>query len=152
MASRTNDLTPKQQTFCRSVVAGQSLSDSYKSAYSASRMSNGAVYVEASRLMTNPKVTLRVEALNRVKDRAVVASAITDQQRVLTKLRYLMDHAVPSDSAKLRAAELLGKSIGLFKDVQVQQEPEQSSEEIQKELEELLARYEVKVVPDDAVH
>ena len=54
-------------------------------------------------------------------------------------------------TAQLRAAELLGKSVGLFKDVQVQEIP-QSSEEIRAEMDELLKKSGLKLVPDDAVH
>jgi len=68
---------------------------------------------------------------------------------VLTKLRDKMDSG-QSDMIQLRAAELLGKSVGMFKDVQVQEVP-RSTEEIQAELAKLLA----KVPPDkteNAVH
>jgi hypothetical protein len=45
--------------------------------------------------------------------------------------------AGPAATAQLRAAELLGKSVGLFKDVHVQEVP-RSAEEIRAELEERL--------------
>ncbi len=38
MSNRTNNLTPKQLHFCRAVVSGQTLSDSYREAYSAGNM------------------------------------------------------------------------------------------------------------------
>ena len=44
----------------------------------------------------------------------MAASAVTDRERVLSKLRGWMDEAEPSDSVKVRAAELLGKSANLF--------------------------------------
>ena len=44
----------------------------------------------------------------------MVASAVTDRERVLSKLRGWMDSAEPTDSVKIRAAELLGKSANLF--------------------------------------
>lgn len=99
MTDRTTELTPKQSAFCRAVVSGQTLSDSY---------------------------------------------------RVLTKLREFMETAQPSDSAKIRAAELLGKSIGLFKDVTVTEKPVLSVAELEKKLERKLKAYFDK--PDDAVH
>ncbi len=71
--------------------------------------------------------------------------ALSDRERVLTKLRDILDttEGGPAVTAQLRAAELLGKSVGLFKDVQVQ-EVKRTPEEITAELEELLAA----VLPD----
>ena len=51
---------------------------------------------------------------------------------------------------QLRAAELLGKSVGLFKDV-VETVVQRSSEEIQAELKELLATV-LPDKPENAVH
>jgi hypothetical protein len=130
------------------VVSGKSLSDAYKQSYNAERMSDGAVYVEASRLMANPKVTLKVEQLQRQKDRAVVASSLSDRERVLAKFRAMLDttEGGPAVTAQLRAAELLGKAIGLFKEVQVQESP-RSAEEVHEELERRLA-----ALTDPAMH
>ena len=44
-----------------------------------------------------------------------------------------MDDA-EAENSQLRAAELLGKSVGLFKDVQVQEQP-RSAEDVRAELE-----------------
>ena len=88
--------------------------------------------------MSHPMVTQRVERLQRQKDRAVIASSLSDRERVLTSLRNFMVSATPADSAKIRATELLGKSVGLFRDVVVQEEP-RSADELQAELAEWLA-------------
>lgn len=56
-------LTYKQELFCQSVTNGETLKDAYMRAYSAQSMSMGALYVEAHRLATNPKITLRIEQL-----------------------------------------------------------------------------------------
>jgi len=101
-------------------------------------MKPAAIHVEASRLMAHPKVALRVEGLQRAKDGAVIASSISDRERVLEQLRHLMDHAVPGDSAKLRACELLGKSVGLFKEV-IETKVYRSPEDILADIDRLLA-------------
>lgn len=137
MLSKT--LTPKQRTFAQHVASGKmSLSDAYRAAYNAAKMSGPAIRNEASKLMTHPDVAMMVEGLQRQKERAVIAVAISDRERVLTMLRELLDTAQPSDMPRLRAAELLGKSVGLFKDV-VEQKTQRSAEEIEAELEERLA-------------
>jgi hypothetical protein len=50
-----------------------------------------------------------------------------------------MDNAQPSDSMKVRSAELLGKSVGLFKEViQDERSSELSSDQLIEELEVML--------------
>ena len=111
------------------------MSDAYREAYNTSNMKPATVNREAHTLMADPKVTTRVEAMQRAKDRAVVASSLSDRERVLTKLRYLADNATGAagEAGMLRAADLLGKSVGLFKDV-VLTKPVRTPEEIDAEI------------------
>ena len=128
------------------------MSDAYREAYNTSNMKPATVNREAHALMANPKITARVETLQRAKDRAVVASSLTDRERVLGKLRHLLENATGAagEASMLRAADLLGKSIGLFKDIQVQEVP-RSAEEVWAELDEMLVA--LGLIPDpDAVH
>ena len=138
MTNRATSLTPKQQHFCRAVVSGCTMSDAYREAYNTSNMKPATVHREAHSLMSHPKVATRVESLQRTKDRAVVAASLNDRERVLEQLRHFMDHAVPSDSVKLRACEMLGKSIGLFKDV-VETKVYRSPDEILADIDRRLA-------------
>ena len=142
-------LTPKQSTFCRHVATGMTMSDAYREAYDAGNMKPATVNREAHALMATPKITARVERLQGQKDRAIVAASLSDREKVLTKLRTLVDSAegTPGEHVMLRACDLLGKSIGLFKDVQVQEAP-RSADEVRAELEDRLAEWGVKLVPD----
>ncbi len=58
--------------------------------------------------MADPKITTRVERLQQQKDRAAVAAGIGDKERVLTKLRDLLDNAqgVPAEQVMLRDAQV----------------------------------------------
>jgi len=55
-----------------------------------------------------------------------------------------------SDGNKLRAAELLGKSVGLFKDVTISTDSERSSNEVAAEIERKLENLigEAESAPD----
>ncbi len=121
------------------------MSDAYREAYSTSRMKPATINREAHALMANPKVTARVETLQRAKDRAVVASVVSDRERVLAKLRALLDNpdGTSAEQVMLRAADLLGKSVGLYKDV-VETVVQRTPAEITAELDELMARYAKK--------
>ncbi len=131
-----------------------SLSDSYREAYSAKRMKPASIRVEASRLMSDPNITLMVQTIQKATERAVVASAVSDRERVLTKLRELLDNpdGTSAEQVMLRAADLLGKSVGLYKDV-VETVVQRSPDEIRAELDELLAKYAAKAdKPEESVH
>jgi hypothetical protein len=93
------------------------MTDSYKEAYNTSNMTNKSINEAACRLDKDDKITSRIDALIALKEQAMVRSAMSTRAKVLKKLEDFMDNAVPSDSMKIRATELLGKSIGLFKDV-----------------------------------
>ncbi len=56
-------LTAKQEKFIQNIVKGMSQRDAYKDAYDTTSMSEGAIDVEASRLLQNPKVALRQKEL-----------------------------------------------------------------------------------------
>jgi hypothetical protein len=51
-------LTSKQQDFVHALLRGKTAADAYREAYNTENMSNAAVWVEASRLPRNTKITL----------------------------------------------------------------------------------------------
>jgi len=132
------ELTPKQLHFARCVASGMTQSDSYRESYTVRQSTTQeSVHSSASRLMADAKVSARVQHLIGMRERAVAASAVTDRERVLAKLRTWMDEAEPSDSVKVRAAELLGKSANLFQsEITVTQRKD--SEGLAAEIEALL--------------
>ena len=105
-------LTPKKLHFARCIASGMTQSDAYREAYTVRPSTTAAsIHTCASRIATDVEVASRVRHLIGMRERAVAASAVTDRERVLTKLRGWMDEAEPSDSVKVRAAELLGKGV-----------------------------------------
>jgi len=145
-------LTPKQHKFAELVAGGATLSDSYRGAYNATNMKPQGIRNEASKLMANQYVTMMVDTLRRRIETAVVSSNLSDRERVLDKLRIILDttEGGPAVTAQLRAAELLGKSVGLFKDVTVTEEPEMTVESIDAEITQRLA--ELEGMSDREVH
>lgn len=131
-------LTSKQLHFARCVASGMSQAAAYRESYNVREGSKASSHqVSASKLMGNPMIKQRVEAIIRQKEAGIAASALSDRERVLTKLRHMLDNAEPNDGQKLRAAELLGKSVGLFKDV-VETTDTRSSDDLISDLEVLL--------------
>ena len=131
-------LTPKQLHFARCIAGGMTQSDGYREAFTVRPSTTSAsVHTQASKLMGNLEIASRVKHLIRLREQAVVASAVTDRERVLSKLRGWMDDAEPADSVKLRAAELLGKSANLFA-TEVSVSESKDSTSLAAELEALL--------------
>ena len=132
-------LTPKKLHFARCIASGMTQSDAYREAYTVRPSTTAAsVHTCASRIAGDVEVASRVQYLIGMRERAVVASAVTDRERVLAKLRGWMDEAEPSDSVKVRAAELLGKSANLFATDITVNDQRKSSEGLAAEIEAML--------------
>lgn len=56
-------LTIKQENFCNYYLECGNAAEAYRRAYKAERMKDESVWIEASKLLNNPKVTLRVKEL-----------------------------------------------------------------------------------------
>ena len=56
-------LTAKQEAFAQNIAGGDDQAAAYRKAYDASTMKDASVYIQASRLIKNPKITLRVDEL-----------------------------------------------------------------------------------------
>jgi hypothetical protein len=91
------------------------------------------------------------------KERAVAASALSDRDKVLSKLRLWIDGS-PADSNQLRAAELLGKASGVFTDqvsiTSTERAPAEVAAEIERRLAALVSADETgEASPDgEAIH
>jgi hypothetical protein len=134
-------LTPKQLHFARCVASGMSQSDAYKEAFDVSKNTKSeTVWVEASKLANSKKVARRIEYLVAMKEKAIAQNAVSLRGKVLEKLEHFMENAQPNDNMKIRSAELLGKSVGLFKEViQDERNAELNSDELIEQLESKLA-------------
>ncbi len=142
MGKTRDGLTPKQLHFCRCVAAGMGQAESYRESHAVTATGKSATHREAaSRLMARADIRARVDALVKQRERSVLASALSDRERVLSKLRHWLDHAESGDSNRIRSAELLGKSVGLFKDV-VETTDSRTSDELLAELDAMLEQAE----------
>ena len=142
MGKTRDNLTPKMLHFCRCVAAGMAYAEAYRESHAVTATGKSATHREAaSRLMARADIRARVDALVKQRERSQLASALSDRERVLSKLRHWLDHAESGDSNRIRSAELLGRSIGLFKDV-VETTDSRSSEELLAELDAMLEQAE----------
>ena len=131
-------ITAKQNEFAQQVSDGLSQTKAYRSAYSSDNMAPKTVWEESSRLRRHPKVAARIIELEAEKAHRQRIQALSREERILKELEAVAFGDGPV-SAKLRAIELLGKNLGLFKPREVP-EVERSQEEIECELMGKLAK------------
>ena len=137
-------LTPKQEAFARLVATGKSYAEAYREAY-ASKGKDQTVHNESSKLMRNPYVASRVDALIEQKERALVRKAVDDRSLVTNKLRAWVEDGIDPKTgdeptqAQLQAAQLLGRTVAMFSDKQVVETNDRSPDEVAAEIERRLA-------------
>ena len=131
-------MTPKQLKFSQMIAGGQSQSDAYRDTYDAKNMNPNSIHNEASRLMKNESVKRKVGALVKAADQKIVSERVATREQVLETLTSLMQEAQPSDTPKIRAAELLGKHHGIFAERIVVGPPERTSDELAAEISQIL--------------
>jgi phage terminase small subunit len=130
-------LTAKQTKFVEEVSEGGSQSSAYRKAYATSQMAPKTVWEEASRLRKHPKVAARIVELEAEKEARRRMPALSREDRILPELEDIAFSSANA-MARLRALELLGKTVGLFKPKEVP-EVERSAEDVTTEIHKRLA-------------
>lgn len=103
-------LTAKQEQFVKNIAEGMNQADAYRAAYDTKRMSDNAIYREASLLSDNPKIAQRLKEL---RDMAAKPTIMTAQQRKEWLTEVIHDPNMDIN-AKLKAVDLLNKMEGEY--------------------------------------
>ena len=140
-ATTTRGLTDKQEAFAQAIFEGANFSDAYRQAYDASNMSAASIHTEACLLVQNPKVSQRLEQLNLDREQQRRMQSLSRSDFVLKQLTEEALNTDNSDGARVRALELLGKSVALFTDkVETEDKTERDADAIKRELQAKLDR------------
>ena len=107
-----NELTQKQENFCLAYIETGNASEAYREAYNAAGSSEKSVWESASKMLDNPKVISRLEALREQAARR----ALLTLERHLEELATLRDEARAEGrySAAIAAEIARGKAAGLY--------------------------------------
>lgn len=140
VVGKEQPLTGKQEAFAKLVAGGSMLSDAYRECYSADNMKSSTLWSEACRLAQNPKVSTRIKDIqaDMEADRRTI-----ERRREEWVLKRLSEEADQADNAssRIRALELVGKTVGMFTDrIEQAETSERSASEIEKELKARLDR------------
>lgn len=140
-ATSTKGLTDKQEAFAMGIFNGLNFSEAYREAYDAENMSAGSVHTEACLLVQNPKVSQRLKQLEADREQQQRMLALSRSDFVLKRLTDEATNEKNSDGARVRALELLGKTVALFTDrVETEDKTERDADAIKAELQAKLDR------------
>lgn len=103
-------LTAKQELFVQNIIQGMSQADAYRSAYNTKRMSDNAIYVNASKLVADAKVALRIKEL---REQLAKPSIMSAQERLEWLTELVGDNITPTEH-KLRAVDIMNKMTGEY--------------------------------------
>ena len=103
-------LTAKQEQFVQNIIQGMSQADAYRSAYNCTRMSDNAIYVNASKLVADAKVALRLKEL---RDHLATPAIMSAQER-MEWLTRLIHNEEEGTNEKLKAIDIMNKMQGEY--------------------------------------
>ena len=108
-------ITPKQDKFCRNIVSGMSLVDSYADAYDTNG-THGTMRAEASRLMAKDEIRNHIKTLQEPVREAITATSLTDYEK-LKKLaieRLQLAISRNDDTIAIKYMDIINKMIGSY--------------------------------------
>ena len=104
-------MSNKREAFCRYIaIDGLTASDSYRKAFNSNPINQSSIHEQASKLMSNDKVSTRIEALKAdISDKLVWNKA-----EIINQLAINVEASrnVNQFAASNRSLELLGKAVG----------------------------------------
>ena len=136
-AEELPQLTPKQAAFVNALLEGKTAADAYRAAYACESMSQGAIWVEASRLRRSPKVSLWLRHFQRIG----LEAGLVTMELHLAELARARELAIAQNqiAAGVQAEHYRGKAAGLYND-RLRLTVEPSDAELIKTIEELLGK------------
>lgn len=108
-------LTEQQEKFCRVFVETGNASESYRQSYKSDRKTVNSVAVDASRLLDNPKVNLRITALRDTHQKRHAITVDTLLEKLNTVFTTALAAETPQSSAAVAAVMGQAKLLGLDK-------------------------------------
>ena len=139
-------ITAKQYEFAR-LVAEEHLtnSDAYRKAYKPNMLvKNKSIHEMACRVMTNIKVQSMIRSIQHERAEENRTRAIRKEEYVLKKLTEEVEHGDKA-SSRIRALELLGKTVAMFSDKEelntkkIERSPDEIKEDLKLKLQKLLS-------------
>jgi len=114
---RVKPLTHKQTVFAQGLIAGNTLEASYRLAYPDAQAKSSVIKSNAWKLSQDVRIKAQVEA-----SWGETVEAMTDDNEAVKRyvIKQLLHHSktAKQEGTKLKALEMMGKSVGMFKQEQ----------------------------------
>jgi phage terminase small subunit len=106
-------LTPKQEAFAQAYIETGNATEAYRRAFGDKKWAEGALHVQASKLLSKPKVRLRVDALQAMhaKRHNLTVDDLVDELEEARSLAKEIGQASAAVGATMGKAKLLGLVI-----------------------------------------
>lgn len=105
-------LTDKQEKFCINIaLKGMTQIDAYKDAYDAENMGDDTIYVAASNLISNHKISIRI---NELREKAASSKIMSAIQRKEWLTDMVLNDTEANKTDKLKALDILNKMTGEY--------------------------------------
>lgn len=136
-----NGVTVKQENFIQCVLDGMTYSDAYRNSYDVSPdTKDTTVHVSACKLIQNPNVKKRMQFLEAEKEELRRMQGQSMHARVIDRLEREANDKKNPPAVRVRALELLGKTVGAFKDVsETTVKKNKTIKDLELELQSMLA-------------
>lgn len=136
-------LTPKQEAFAQLVARGEGLSEAYRGSY-ASQGKPTTIHQAASKLASQAKVRLRIEALLKQIEATLHRDSVAIRRHVFSGLMSESRNDKAKPSERITALIALGKIdvVGMFRETKLEapvleRDPEDVERELRDKLREL---------------
>lgn len=130
--SNTKPLTEQQRLFATLVIQGKTKRQAYREAYQ-SQMSDSAVSSNASKLAADPRIAQLISDAWDETVEHLADDAASTKRYVMRKLVALSKDA-KQEGSRLKALEMLGKSVGLFTTQEEAKDKPVSADQLKREL------------------
>jgi hypothetical protein len=130
---RARPLTSGQMQFCAGVIRGESLRKAYRIAFNNTTASDASISASANKLMNDERVQRVLQEAWGETVEHLVDDVVASKRYVLKGLLALSQRGA-QEGTKLKALELMGKTIGMFTHQDVIEKVEVSTEQLRKEL------------------
>ena len=139
--------TTKMKLFASAIADGLSPAEAYRKVYDCANSTNATVMANANRLLNDSRITLLLEPVFEAKREMVINDELATRRFILQEL---FEHAKNTEkiSDRLRALEMMGKSIGMFTDIGDRDEDNLDVEKLKKELRAKMASMFTVTLPE----
>lgn len=112
---KSKRLTPQMQLFVNAILQGKTKIEAYRSAYNSRTENEATIIANANRLLKDSRVTALLGSLDESLKEKVIEDAVKTRRFVMERLHDRVLKA-KTESAELKALELMGRAVAMFSD------------------------------------